>query len=69
MKQLSYVLHPSGNYHVTLICLPSKTISVCPGFFRKHAGVHPSAIVGCLPASDNLLLQLGFNIAEILEVV
>lgn len=62
MYQLTYYLHNSGNYHVTLVDR-GQTISLCPGFFRKQ--MEPvqltRVIVGCLPATTELLQRLGFN--------
>lgn len=58
MLRVSYYLHTSGNYHVTLWGV-GQAISVCPGFFRKvmQAG---SVIVGCGEVDSQIAEQLGF---------
>lgn len=63
MNQLSYYLHASGNYHVTLIGT-KQTISLCPGFFIKHVGIHKNAVVGCLPVTSELSSEIGFNVVK-----
>lgn len=64
MFPISYYLHDSGNYHVTLRTM-DQTISLCPGYFRKMIGMEGSVIVGCREVDLQTVVELGFVVSSI----
>lgn len=64
--QISYYLHASGNYHVTLQAV-RQTISLCPGYFRKMISIQGNVQVGCCEIDMELACEVGF-IASVLDV-
>lgn len=56
--RISYYLHWSGNYHVTLFNIGQR-ISVCPGYFRKQMNA-TNVIVGCCDITAETAELLGF---------
>lgn len=59
MLRISYYLHKSGNYHVTLWSV-GQTISVTPAFFRKQIAEGRSVIVGVLEVTAETAQHIGF---------
>lgn len=64
MFRISYYLHDTGNYHVTLQTI-GQAIILCPAFFRKQIGMKSNVVAGCRDVDLHTIVNLGFVVPSI----